>query len=61
MLIFAVQQNEIWESLWWEWWVVKQEVQLFEAIGCIFFNVHESLVMKSDWIKFFFVSWRHIL
>ena len=47
--------------LWWKWRVVKQEIQLFKSISCIIFNIHKSLIMESDWIKFFFVSWWHIL
>ena len=47
MLIFAVQQNQIWECLWWKWWVVKQEIQFFEQQSL----PRDLLKMHPQWLN----------
>jgi len=60
MLVLAVEQDQVWESLRRERWICKEEVELLETARSIGLNVHESLVMKSHGIKLVLVARRHV-
>lgn len=60
MLIFAVEKDQVREGFWRERRVIKQEVKLLETATRVLLNVHESLVMESNWIQFIFISGRHV-
>ena len=60
MLILAVEQDQVGERFRWEWWILKQEVQLLEPSARLLLNVHQCRVMKRHWIQLILVPRRHV-
>ena len=60
MLVLAVEKDEVWEGLSREWWILQQEVELFEASGWILLNVHQGCVVERHRVQLIFIPWRHV-
>ena len=60
MLVLAVEKDKIREGFRWERRVVKKEVKLLETATWILLNIHKSLVVESDWVKFILISRWHV-
>ena len=60
MLVLAVEQDKIREGFRWERRVVKKEVKFLETATWILLNIHKSLVVESDWVKFILISRWHV-
>ena len=60
MLVLAVKQDQVGEGFGGERRILEQEIKLFETCGWILLDIHQSRVVKGDWIKFIFVSRRHV-
>lgn len=60
MLVLAVKQDQVRESLLWEWRIVQQEVKLFESITWLSLNVHQSGIMEGHRIELVLVTRWHI-